>query len=860
MDNKETLMTEMHRGAIIITPNNRLSHQLLAEYYARYATPSVPTLAKPRCLPYQAFLHHVFEQISQQNAHDQHPLVLTNAQQRQLWRHIIGQQTDYPCNDGLLHAVQEAWTRCRSWQIKQNHSAFAHTPPTRQFQQWQTAFQQALTERFAITEEQLVDYIMPFVDIRLSCHAMIWVCFDDYTPQQQALQQMLASQDYLQVHYDLAPNEAQTQQYAALNRQDEYQHMITWVKSRLLNGDQRIAMVIPDLQTEGRALQRLLQRTLPDTPFNLSLGKKLIDFPLIAHALHWLNLNEHTITHHQLRLLLHSPYLLGSRQEFLLRADIMQQSPFLKEADIPLKLFMAAHQHQAPQLIQALTQLNPYPQQASPLIWINQFKERLTIMGFPGEYPLESANYQCFQRLLNLLDELMQCAVITPLMTQQQALDALHDLANTTVFQLKQPTTSVQLLGLLEASGCTFDSIWVSGLTDQCLPQKTNFSAFIPITLQRELRMPHACTHRDQQLAEQLLKRLQHACQLMVVSYPQFIADTPHLASPLITHLPSYTPLSVLSAVQSPAVEQLDEAYDVPLLSTEMITGGTALLANQAKCPFRSFATHRLRAHPPNELSEGPDASERGQIMHQIMEQLWRELGDQHTLLHIDSQTLDEHITRIILAALRPLTETRRFSFTSIAQEVELNRLKRLVHADLEWEKKRPAFTVEAIEQTFTMPLAGINFKVRVDRLDRIHGNDDAPHASKMVIDYKTTLPANKPWNEDRPEAPQLLLYTLLDEQINALLFIQLKAGRIACSGFSEQSLPIHGMQSLKKDEHWADYQRQWHQQLTDLAHEFKTGHVPPRPKHASTCGQCSFPSLCRIETRFENTVDKQNK
>ena len=442
---------------------------------------------------------------------------------------------------------------------------------------------------------------------------------------------------------------------------------------------------------------------------------------------------------------------------------------------------------------------------------------------------------------MTLLDDLLQLTVISPMMNKKEALDALHDLAKSCIFQIQTPRTPIQILGLLEASGCTFDSIWVSGLTDQCLPQKTRLSAFIPIPLQRDNHMPHATLLREQQFAEQLLQRLQNGSQDSVFSYPKLTGDSPNLPSPLISHLPEFTPNPLPMETATSLLVPIDEPYVFPLTATEPVSGGTALLANQAKCPFRAFATHRLHAKPGVSVTDGPDASERGQVMHKVMDLLWRNLCSQHQLLALSPDELHQRIENAIQQALTPLIQDRFHSFPPLVQEVELSRLHSLVNACMEWEKQRPPFVVEAIEQDFTINLAGLDFRVRVDRLDRM--TDD----KKWVIDYKSSLPTNKPWNEDRPESPQLLLYALLDQNINALLFLQLQAGRITCCGLSETDLPMPGITALKKDDHWALRQQQWQQQLTLLAHEFRTGHCPPKPNRTSTCQHCELPNLCRI-------------
>ena len=794
------------------------------------------------CLPYQAYLHSLFKKARHLYANVTHPIVLGSQQQRYLWRQVLTQSSE--CfNDGLLSKVQDAWTRCQHWQIAIDHPAFAQTPQTRLFQQWQQQLQHQLNALGAITEEQLASHLLTYPDLFNSNPSCIWVCFDDYTPQQRTLHQAMIAAGTPQYQYDLADQPSVTHQYPAKDSQDEYLQMVQWVTDKLATGEQRIALVVPDLQAQSSRLQRLLERHFAPNQFNLSLGQPLIDYPLVAHALHWLRLDKQPISNHQARLLLHSPYLAGSKTEFNARSEVMQDSTVLQETNLSLSALIQALSSQAPQLTEVLNHLSDYPAVASPAEWIGLFKNRLLELGFPGEYPLHSSSYQCFQRFITLLDELLPLSVITTEMNQTQALDALHDLAKSTIFQAQKSTTPVQVLGLLEASGCNFDSLWMSGLTDQCLPQKTNLSAFIPLDLQREHHMPHAVADKELQLAKQLLQRLQNGCNNSVFSYPRLSGDSPNLPSPLIRHLPELTLINKSPQGSSFCLIERSEDYLLPLTPTEPVRGGAALLANQAKCPFRAFAAHRLHAKPTPKVTDGPDASERGQLIHKILDLLWQGLGSQQHLLLLTPDELHQQIENAILSALAPLIDEGSHSFSPLIQDVEIARLHRLINASLDWEKQRPSFVVDALEQSFTIQLAGIDFHLRVDRLDKIASD------KKWVIDYKSSLPLNKPWNEERPEAPQLLLYALLDNDINGLLFVQLKAGRITCSGLSEDDVPVRGVSALKKGETWSDLQQQWHQQLTQLATEFRIGHCPPTPNRLSTCQYCDFPNLCRTDT-----------
>lgn len=829
--NKETLFEALAAGAMVITPNNRLSSQLLQDFFK--TTARLGNRREVACLPYKTFLQHWFKKLRHHDAHHSHPVLLSSTQQDYLWQQIL---RDY--NIGFINEVKEAWRRCELWQIDASSDIFTLTPQTQYFQHVSHEFKRHLHKLHAITEEQLVDYLLESSPIELP-FKLIWACFDDYTPQQQALQSALEQRGCIQEAYDLSEKKTKVYQHAANDKQDEYRHMIQWAKEQLAAGKERIAMVIPELQKEFTQLQRLLKQHLASEAFNISLGHSFIEYPIIAHALHWLHLDKITLNHHQIKLLLSSPYIAGSQSEFMTRSELMQESTLLQQVCSSFDTFIKTTRLASPLLAACLENIADYPDEASPTEWVHYFKTRLLELGFPGEYPLQSANYQCFQRLMMLLDEFLQLGFISPKMTRKEALAALNHLAKSTVFQTQKATTPLQILGLLEASGCTFDSIWVSGLTDQCLPQKTHLSAFIPIHLQREHSMPHALAERELQLAQQVITRLQYGCEEVIFSYPQLIEDMPNLPSPLIKLFKALpTQLLDESCVETHLIAY-QEDYLVPFALNEAITGGSALLAYQAQCPFRAFAAHRLRAEKAAMVVEGLDAMERGTLIHQVLDLLWQRLKSQHHLLSLSDSQLKEEITHAIEQALKPIIQESRHSFSSLIHEVEVLRLTRLVQAALDWEKKRPPFIVESTEQHFAIQLGGIDFRLRIDRLDRVD-------VKKWVIDYKSSLPSASPWNEERPEAPQLLLYALLDEPINALLFLQLKGGRVTCSGLSEHNV-LEDVKSLKPEEQWSDYRKRWQDQLTELANEFKKGHCPPEPQRQSTCQQCDFSSLCRV-------------
>lgn len=834
LKNRSDLFSEMTRGATIITPNNRLSNQLLRDFI--HATTSA-VHDKPRCLPYPTFIRDCFKQVQHHHAHQPHPILFSSHQERVLWQSVISDNDTYPCTNGLLQEVQDAWTRCQLWGIDIESDDFLTTPQTQQFQRWHRHFVNHLKQKNAITEAQLVPYLLSF-PIDMPCHPIIWVSFDDFTPQQQQLRAALAT---LRHDYDIEVRPQTTQLCTANDTRDELNQLIMWLNAQLDAKTPRIAVIVPDLQQQSNALQRRLLQSIPASQFELSLGNSFTDYPLVSHALHWLALDKTMLSNHQVRLLLHSPYLGGALSEFTARSKLLEENHMLQEAVIPYTHLLATLQKSTPQLYDLLVQLSDYPSDATPFEWIAAFKKRLSQLAFPGEYTLNSSAFQTFQRLQTLFDDFLPLALVHERMTQHQALNAFCDIAKKTVFQVRKTPRSIQVLGLLEASGCEFDSIWVMGLTDQCLPQKVRLTPFIPLSIQRDKHMPHALPERELQLAKQLLNRLHNGSKECVFSYPQFTGDTPNLPSPLVRELPIYKTLSLPTLSTHSLLQEYQEHYAYPLTENEAFSGGTALLANQAKCPFRAFAAHRLHTREGLKQSTGLNNAERGQVIHKILEIIWTTLGSQARLLHYTSSDLDTLIDNTIHTTLASFAQQRSSSFSPLIQSIERQRLKRLVLASLAWEKQREPFVVKAIEQAFTLPLAGLDFHVRVDRLDMLSENET------WVIDYKSSLPINKPWNEVRPEAPQLLLYALLDTSINALLFLQLKTGQIACSGISQEKQEINGLSSLKKGEAWSEKRAEWHERLTTLAIEFREGHCAPVPQRNSTCLTCEFKDLCRF-------------
>lgn len=830
----QTLFEQLHNGHLVITPNNRLSAILQEDYFA-WCSQSV--VDKPACMPYNNLIVQHYQRLMIQYHEDSWPRLLTDRQTQYLWRDILKAHTSAIYSEGLFASVFSAWNQCMLWNISPTDPRFSYTPQTRQFQEWWQVFNQKLQAMDALCEQEIVSKLVQYPEC-LSFDSIIWLCFDSFTPQQKQLQQHITDSGIRQEYLDLPEITGHAYQYQAENSEEEWLQIVHFLKENLAKGQPSIGIVVPDIQEKATSLQRFLSRHIATDLFNISLGQSLQDFPLVAHALSFLSLEKENITHQQARLLLVSPYIKDSEKELVNRIQWLQDSVLLQAPTINLADWIQELKPQVPVLSSLLETLPPLPDKASPQEWIEACKERLIHLGYPGDYGLYSENYQCFHKWMGLLDELAELESLSAIFHRQEALSIIKNMAAHTIFQPQRAATPIHILGMLEASGCRFSALWVCGLTDQCLPEKVRLSPFIPHAIQKETSMPHSLPQKELALATQIIERFQKSAETVIFSYAAFQEDKPELPSPLIQHLAHFVPSPLLRAPFISPLIATEETWRLPLNPTEKISGGTRLLANQSQCPFKAFAAHRLHAKPMPEVTEGLIPATRGQLIHQVMETVWTHLQSQEALCNLTETDLEVLIDKAIIQALKKIAPK---SLPELIRNLEINRLNALVKASLEWEKQRPPFTIEALEKTCSIKLHDLEIKMRVDRLDSTESGQ------KWVIDYKTTLPQPKPWHEERIQEPQLLLYALLDEAIETLLYMELKQGRSQISGFSSEKMTLKGMQSLPKDKTWQDLRQQWKNQLEQLAEEFLQGHHPPTPQNTALCASCEFQNLCRF-------------
>jgi probable DNA repair protein len=279
------------------------------------------------------------------------------------------------------------------------------------------------------------------------------------------------------------------------------------------------------------------------------------------------------------------------------------------------------------------------------------------------------------------------------------------------------------------------------------------------------------------------------------------------------------------------------------------VRGGTRVLADQAACPFRAFARHRLGAEGIASPADGLDARDRGNLLHALMAQLWGTLRTKSRLDCVSPAELAAAIDDAARVAVAKVRAQRAGVLDGRLAELERARLAKLAREWLAVESERGEFEVVAREEKRSLVAGGLTFNGRIDRMDKL------AHGGHVLIDYKTGRATPNDWLGERPDDPQLPLYAIAaKEDIGAVAYARIKAGEMRFMGLTREAgvLP-----KAKLAESWPGLFAEWRRELDELGGEFAQGVARVDPKRGlKTCRHCDLHSLCRVHERIAAMED----
>lgn len=623
----------------------------------------------------------------------------------------------------------------------------------------------------------------------------------------------------------------------------------------------RIAIVVCDLHTRRSEVLAVLDQVLcpkrkpgQARPYTLSLGAPLAQWFPVRDALAWLRwlLAEDGLPLAQARACLLSPAWRSDDHALLSREWEEREAlpPRVRPEDFGIAL------PEDPRDDQGARQ--------DARSWAERFRALLDAIGFPGIEPLDRAAFQALDRFEETLGRFASLSPFLGALRANEALARLERLCHRRLFQPQGPIARLQVLGPLEAVGLSFDAAWIVGLNEGRFPPAREPNPFLPFELQKKKGMPGTDATADAEHDRGWWRSLLGIAPELRVSYAEREEDDrPLLPSWLVAGAEATrgaaTPLPPFwrKVHQSRQETEADEQWRKPWPVNTTIQGGAQRVRDHLDCPFRGFALHELAARRPRDPLPPPDAREFGIILHKALARLAEEAAmngqPPASLAHLSRDAIAPALEEALRSPLRAGRRRPAHVEAAVCDE-----LKRRIERLLEAEKARPAdgaiIAVEGKSLDGSDPppdalvLAGYTIRLRCDRIDRL------PNGALAVIDYKTGQ-ARGPGRGEKLADPQLALYALLDERIQAVVYARLddRDEGPVFSGYAADRTwfpnPRIGPPGDADGNWYEGLRKGWRESLSKAVAAIGEGAFPAEPR-PGVCQRCELAASCRIRER----------
>ena len=867
-------------GGLLVTASERAARSLMAAYHRARRAEGLTAWPTPNIRDWQTFVREAWEERNQDGR-----VILNSLQEQSLWREILAARMQ---NAALLEGPRH---RLAAMAMEAHRLLCAYAPKllnlrqregwqqdAAEFSAWLAEFDQICKTESLMSAARLPLELIALLEADESARRPILLAgFDRILPLQQRLLSAWSAGSGVREAL-VGGTASHVEFHEAADQAAELAACAIWCRAKLDASPQaRLLVVTQDATTRRGEIERAFLRYGRDGVEGFG-ARNLVEFTLgvplgqIALArgarvlLHWLSgpLEEHKID-----------WLFGAGYAVVNAGETRSLTAFMRairrrgwqRTRWPLADFL----RQRPgvelssgwvaRLTQAQIKLSQLARRTKePRVWAEFVPQLLRECGFPGERALSSIEFQAFDRWQQTVDTCASLGFGGRPMSWTEFLDALERTVDETLFAPESEDAPVLIAGPAESAGLTADAIWFLGADEDAWPARGATHPLLPLALQLDSGMPHATPQVDWELASTMTKRIVASAPEVHFSYARQIDGVDARPSRLIVQMAG-APARLADGVrpgESPGsiTVSFPDSSQIPFPAGKSV-GGAGILTSQSRCAFKAFATTRLGAEHWEPAEAGLTAAERGLLLHDVMHRIWAGPPDgirSHGQLMAKTD-LASFVAGHVHRAVRDKTPVRaRDSMPPRYLELEQERLIRLVTAWLRYEQSRVPFTVEQTEVKTSPAIAGLELRVRLDRVDRL---DDG---SLLVIDYKTGDVTPKSWELPRPDDVQLPLYAgfAIDRelgQIGGLVFAKIRAGdgsefagrvkdarRSLTPGVSTTSNLVK--KPLKPEDMTA-----WRAEIERLALDFAAGRAVVDPRdYPQTCERCGLQALCRIQ------------
>ncbi len=746
------LCAALECGAVVVTGNQRAARGLRGVYRQARRAAGAKSWQPPVVLSWDAWTAEQWRGLVLEGAEER--LLLNAAQERMLWREIIRQDKEQSAElstlegaESLAEIAAEAWGLLGAYGGRGELKQMAASVDTRAFLRWVEGFE-LRCKAGGFLSAALLERELLAVAGRLKVGGKILlVGFEGLTPAQAGLVEALSAARGVELQVERAAGEF----VAAANEDEELRAAAQWARRVLEERPgARVGVIVPRLEDERAEIDRVLRDVLaPELqdigageagPYEFSLGGALGHKAMAAAALDLLRWTVGPLPLERVSALLLSPYFgveaeRGARAEF--DAFVLRQAKALRP-QFELRWMAEATAARLPAVSRLLTAMHRHAdaqgfgrRERSYGEWMEEVRAVLRAAEWPGRRAMDSIEFQVRQRWENALDQVATLDFAGERVPFPDCLAELERVARETLFAPESRDAPVQVLGVLESAGSTFDAVWFLRGSDAAWPQTARPHPLLPWSLQSKFTMPGTEPARAQQKSRGVVRRIVVSAAEVVFSYAARNKDGPLHRSPVIAEL-GWTERTAEEKQEREQVELEEVVDDTPLpsLPDRVTPGGAKVLQTQAACGFRAFAEWRLWSTELESPEFGLDARERGVVAHDVMERFWNAVQTQDRLRSMSEDELDACIRTSVDAAIARARADGEWDRAYI--ETQRERMTRLLQAWTACEMDRKPFTVVLQEKKIADVRVGpLRLDLRMDRVDRVQGGE-------ILIDYKT--------------------------------------------------------------------------------------------------------------------------
>jgi probable DNA repair protein len=875
-------LTAAAQGAVVLTVNKRLSRYLRVLFDDRMRQEGRGAWKTPEILSLDIWLRRTLAHLGEDSR------LLDEFSTLRLWEEVIETDSD-SVGGGLLQIAATARRAMEAHQLLTEYDVDVAgrqlTEDHAAFLRWRQKYLDTCRAGDWLDPAALanrIDAALRRGEFPAPRRAFL-VGFDEISPKVRRVAAALA--DAGCVVEEIPPSRdsfGELVRIACADVEDEVRRAARWSRHLLESGAERIGIVVPSLQSYRPYIERIFRAeidpgALPgldeeEARFSLSLGSKLIEQGLVTAAFEILGVGFSSSLD-AISFLLRTPYLGGSQGESHRRARLDQKLRSLRQSQIRLLRLKDLVENrrgeggkpELPEFLKICAALKDglkNDRKRSCGEWVHLFADLLGEVGWPGERPLSSLEYQVFKAWREkLLPAMVSLEAVASPLDRSAALCLLRRLAAEIDFQPETPSGPLQVVGILEAAGLHFDHLWVMGLTDDALPAACRPNPFLPVSLQVAQGMPHASAERELDFARRIVRRLFCSAPGIVLSHPCRDGDALLRPSPLIAHVapgevtlaPLHSPVDRIRE-RSSSLEQFVDEQAPAVASGDAVSGGTGILRDQALCPFRAFAHHRLDARALDRPEIGLDAGTRGTLLHAVLELFWRKTESRDNLCALGEKALDSRIEDCVEKAMEEQCRGKGLEVPPVLLDLERTRLCALVGEWLrEVDMNRTPFRVWQPEVERRETFGRLTIGTKVDRIDELGDG------SRVILDYKTGRVDPADLFGERLLEPQLPVYGLGEEEgtLAGVAFAGVRRGDCSLKGVARSGELLAGIEAFAGSKmaekldiaDWPGLLERWRLQLDGLGDEFMRGAAAVAPVDpAKACQYCDLFAFCRID------------